>query len=181
MARASDRSFSLHPLFTAPMPSHTLIALGLAACSLLTLPALAQSTPVRPTSAVAAPATTKTVAPLGLYQALGEKPGISRLMGDFVERVFQDPRIGDQFKDTQPEALQESLTDQICQLSGGPCVYEGADMQTVHADMDIHKGHFHALVEVLQAAMDAQSIPFSQQNRLLALLAPMHRDIITIR
>ena len=180
MARASGRSFSLQPLFQVPMPSHTLIALGLAACSLLTLPASAQSAPA-PTPAATAPAVTKDVAPPGLYQALGEKSGISRLMGDFVARVFKDPRIGDQFKDTKPEALQESLTDQICQLSGGPCVYEGADMQAVHADMDINKGHFNALVEVLQAAMDAQSIPFAQQNRLLALLAPMHRDIITIR
>jgi hemoglobin len=28
-------------------------------------------------------------------------------------------------------------------------------------------------------AMDEQSIPFTVQNRLLALLAPMNRDIIT--
>jgi hemoglobin len=47
--------------------------------------------------------------------------------------------------------------------------------------MDINKGHFNALVEVLQVSMDAQGIPFAQQNRLLALLAPMHRDVITIR
>ena len=47
--------------------------------------------------------------------------------------------------------------------------------------MDITKAHFNALVEVLQAAMAAQGIAFAQQNRLLALLAPMHRDIITVR
>ncbi len=181
MARASVRSFAVQPLFHLPMPSHTLIALGLAACSLLTLPALAQSAAALPTPAATAPASTKPVAMPGLYQALGEKPGISRLMGDFVTRLFKDPRMGDQFKETKPQALQESLTDQVCQLSGGPCIYEGADMQSVHADMDINKGHFNALVEVLQVAMDAQSIPFAQQNRLLALLAPMHRDIITLR
>jgi len=92
-----------------------------------------------------------------------------------------DPRIGGHFKDVKPAALKESLTDQICQLSGGPCKYEGADMKSAHADMDINKGHFNALVEVLQSAMDAQGIPFAQQNRLLALLAPMHGDVITIR
>lgn len=162
------------------MPSHTLIALGLAACSLLSLPALAQSSPVP--AATSAPAAVPAVAAApGLYQALGEKPGISRLMQDFVARVLKDPRIGEQFKDAKPQALQDSLTEQICQLSGGPCVYDGPDMESVHAEMDINKGHFNALVEVLQAAMDAQSIPFAQQNRLLALLAPMHRDIITIR
>jgi len=147
----------------------TLIALAIAVGAVLAPPAFAQGT--------AAMAT----APAGLYQALGEKPGITRLMDDFVNRVVKDPRIGGHFKDVKPAALKESLTDQICQLSGGPCKYEGADMKSAHADMDINKGHFNALVEVLQSAMDAQGIPFAQQNRLLALLAPMHRDVITIR
>jgi hemoglobin len=141
----------------------TLMALGLACACLLAVPALAQS-----------------AAPAGLYQALGEKPGIDRLVDDFVNRAVKDPRIGAHFKDVKPAALKESLADQFCQLSGGPCKYEGADMKSAHADMQINKGHFHALVEVLQSAMDAQGIPFAQQNRLLALLAPMHRDVITV-
>mgnify|MGYP003615719325 CR=1 FL=1 len=140
--------------------------------SLLSLPAFAQTVPANA-------ATVRSAAPAGLYQALGEKPGITRLVDDFVNRVVTDPRIGGHFKDTKPAALKESLTDQFCQLSGGPCKYEGADMKSAHADMDINKGHFNALVEVLQSAMDAQGIPFAQQNRLLALLAPMHRDVIT--
>ncbi|MFN7156788.1 MAG: group I truncated hemoglobin [Acidovorax sp.] len=150
--------------------SKTLIALAIALGGLLAQPAFAQT-----------PSMVTTTAPAGLYQALGEKPGITRLMDDFVNRLVKDPRIGGHFKDVKPAALKESLTDQICQLSGGPCKYEGADMKSAHADMDINKGHFNALVEVLQSAMDAQGIPFAQQNRLLALLAPMHRDVITIR
>ncbi|RZJ12847.1 MAG: group 1 truncated hemoglobin [Acidovorax sp.] len=149
---------------------NTLTAFSLAAACWWAPAALAQPAPATP-----------MVAPAGLYQALGEKPGITRLMDDFVNRVVLDPRIGGHFKDVKPAALKESLTDQICQLSGGPCKYEGADMKSAHADMDINKGHFNALVEVLQSAMDAQGIPFAQQNRLLALLAPMHRDVITIR
>ena len=141
----------------------TLMAFGLACACLQAVPALAQS-----------------AAPAGLYQALGEKPGIDRLVDDFVNRAVKDPRIGAHFKDVKPAALKESLADQFCQLSGGPCKYEGADMKSAHADMQINKGHFHALVEVLQSAMDAQGLPFAQQNRLLALLAPMHRDVITI-
>lgn len=119
-------------------------------------------------------------APTGLYAALGEKAGIVRLVDDFVERLVRHPRIGSQFKDTKPAALKESLVSQFCQLSGGPCVYDGPEMGELHADMDINKGDFNALVEALQAAMDAQGIAFAQQNRLLALLAPMHRDIITV-
>jgi len=114
-----------------------------------------------------------------LYQALGGKAGITRLNADFVPRLFNDTRIKHIFKDANPNNLVEQLTDQICAASGGPCRYEGGAMKAVHADLGITHAHFNALVEDLQAAMDAAAIPFATQNRLLALLAPMHRDIIT--
>ena len=33
-------------------------------------------------------------------------------------------------------------------------------------------------IEALQDAMDKHDVPFRAQNKLLALLAPMHRDIV---
>lgn len=116
-----------------------------------------------------------------LYRALGEQPGIARLMDDFVTRVMRDPRIGHHFKNTKPDHLKARLTEQICVISGGPCEYKGASMQTAHAEMDITKADFNALVEVLQTTMEAQALPFARQRQLLALLAPMHRDTITVR
>ena len=99
-------------------------------------------------------------------------------MDVFVAGLLADPRTALRFKKADQKNLKAQLTDQICMLSGGPCVYKGADMKSVHEDMDIKKAEFHALVEVLQVAMDSRSIPFATQNKLLALLAPMHRDVI---
>lgn len=114
-----------------------------------------------------------------LYRELGEKPGIAKLMNDFSGRLKRDERIGHFFKETNPKGLADQLTDQVCVLSGGPCKYEGAKMKNSHADLGIAKKDFNILVEVLQQSMDDAAIPFATQNRLLALLAPMHRDIIT--
>ncbi|RYF31207.1 MAG: group 1 truncated hemoglobin, partial [Comamonadaceae bacterium] len=77
--------------------------------------------------------------------------------------------------------VKEQLVEQFCQLSGGPCVYKGVDMKTSHAELEIRKSHFNALVEVLQQSMDARGIPFRAQNQMLAQLAPMHRDVINTR
>ena len=52
-------------------------------------------------------------------------------------------------------------------------------MKRAHANMTVAKADFNRLVEILQVSMDARSIPFADQNRLLARLAPMHRDIVT--
>ena len=116
-----------------------------------------------------------------LYKAFGEKHGLVVLMDDFMTRLLADPRTGPHFKPANHEHVKEQLVDQFCALAGGPCVYKGADMKSSHAELDITRSDFHALVEVLQQSMDARNIAFSQQNKMLALLAPMHRDIITPR
>jgi hemoglobin len=116
-----------------------------------------------------------------LYQNLGQKAGLVAIADDFMLRLLKDPRMEPFFAKTNAQNFKEQLVNQICQVAGGPCVYKGADMKTAHQEMDITKGHFNALVEVLQQSMDAQKIPFSVQNKLLARLAPMHRDIITVK
>ena len=114
-----------------------------------------------------------------LFKALGEKPGLVKIMDDFLPRLVADPRTGPFFRPVDQKRVKEQLVAQICQISGGPCDYEGKDMKTAHMDMNVSKADFNALVEMLQAAMDSQGIPFSTQNQLLARLAPMHRAIVT--
>ncbi len=137
-------------------------------------PVLAQSSTAPSTSMV-------TAQDASLYLALGETAGLTKLTDDFVNRLKADSRLGTAFKDANPKHLKLMLMQQFCKVSGGPCVYEGGDMKSVHADLDITKTDFNALVEVLQQSMDANGIAFTTQNQLLARLAPMHRDIITIK
>ena len=114
-----------------------------------------------------------------LYKAFGEKAGLVALMDDFMTRLLADSRTGPHFQPANQQREKEQLVEQLCALGGGPCVYKGADMKSSHANLEIKKSDFHALVEVLQASMDAKGIAFAKQNDMLALLAPMHRDIIT--
>ena len=114
-----------------------------------------------------------------LYKAFGEKAGLVALMDDFMTRLLADERTGPHFKPANQQRVKEQLVEQFCALGGGPCEYKGADMKSSHANLDIKKSDFHALVEVLQNAMDAKGIAPRKQNEMLALLAPMNRDIIT--
>jgi hemoglobin len=116
-----------------------------------------------------------------LYQQLGAEPGLVKLMDDFMVRLLAEPRMKPFFKDVDQQHVKEQLVAQFCEVSGGPCKRSGPTMKQVHDGFDINKGDFNALVEVLQQAMDAQGIAFSAQNKLLAQLAPMHRDIINIK
>ena len=115
-----------------------------------------------------------------LYQSLGGQSGLTRLMDDFMLRLLADPRMNPFFKDVDQAHVKAQLAAQFCEVAGGPCKLNGPDMKKVHSGFDINKANFNALVEVLQQSMDAQGIAFSAQNRLLAQLAPMHRDIINV-
>ena len=151
-----------------------------AGLGLLALPATAQTSASSP-SPSAPFAVSATAASDALYRAFGEKPGLTKLVEDFHLKLLADPRTGPHFKPANARNIKEQLTAQFCKVTGGPCEYKGADMKSAHSNLDITKADFNALVEVLQWAMDAQGISFGAQNQLLARLAPMHRDVITVK
>ncbi len=130
----------------------------------------------------AAPANASIAAPAddSLFRDLGGQPGIDRIVADFVPRLVTDARMGEFFKRARQDHLKQMLSELICRTSGGGCVYTGLSMKLAHQDIDVSKGDFNALVEVLQASMDAQGVPFATQNRLLARLAPLHRDVVNV-
>lgn len=114
-----------------------------------------------------------------LFQALGGREGIVRIAAMTIDLSVADPRINATFADINHARLKRLLADQFCQLSGGPCVYEGRDMKETHAKHGYTNRDFNILVEHLQTAMEREKIPFRAQNRLLAILAPMQRDVVT--
>lgn len=114
-----------------------------------------------------------------LLRSFGGVDGVQRLTDDFVERMRADARIGHHFDNVRLPELKRQLAGHLCQVLAGPCVYEGDSMKAAHAGLKITKADSLAQVELLQASMDALGIPFRDQNRLLARLAPMYQDIIT--
>src|SRR5437762_8645705 len=70
-----------------------------------------------------------------VYKSLGGREGIALIVDDFAANVLADDRINGRFKALQPAQVSKfktNLADQICDATGGPCSYVGADMKTVH-------------------------------------------------
>ncbi len=113
-----------------------------------------------------------------LYDRLGGREVIADFVDEGVERVLADERINALFDNTDIDNLKFQLTEQICELAGGPCVYEGMDMESAHFALDITAAEFNALVEDFQLAMRAKGIPYALENQVVALLAPMKPAVI---
>ncbi|MGJ8560517.1 MAG: group I truncated hemoglobin [Litorimonas sp.] len=112
-----------------------------------------------------------------LYDDLGGKPVMDRVISDMLDLALADPRMAPIFADSDMDRLEKLIILHTCQIADGPCDYDGQDMRRAHDGLGIRTMHFNRLVENLQQAMDAQDIPFRTQNRLLARLAPMHDDV----
>ncbi|QGZ65707.1 group 1 truncated hemoglobin [Paraburkholderia acidisoli] len=112
-----------------------------------------------------------------LYRQFGEQPGLTKIVDDFYDTLLADPRTAPYFENAPIKRIKTKLVEQLCVLLGGPCVYTGRTMKRSHEGHAIDRAAFDALVEDLQSAMDRNGVPFHAQNKLLAKLAPMYRDI----
>jgi hemoglobin len=114
----------------------------------------------------------------GVFEEFGGRAGLDALMEEFMSVLLADPRMRPFFEKVEHDRVKRQLAEQFCAILGGGCVYTGRDMIAAHAAHGIDRADFNALVEDLQIAMSKRGIPFRAQNKLLALLAPMHREVI---
>jgi hemoglobin len=113
-----------------------------------------------------------------LLESFGGREGLVRIMDDVMVRWLANPRTRPFFENSDQERIKLLLVEQFCVIMNGPCTYSGRSMAEVHRGMNVNEGAFFALVEELQVTMNKMNVPFRSQNRLIAALAPMHRDII---
>jgi hemoglobin len=114
-----------------------------------------------------------------LFEELGGMAGIERFVGATVQRSLADDRIAWAFDNVNHDRLARLIAQQVCNLSGGPCARRDRGMGPAHRHLNLAEYHFNALVENMQVAMEQAGTPFRAQLRLLALLAPMKREIVT--
>ncbi|MCS6991540.1 MAG: group 1 truncated hemoglobin [Chitinophagales bacterium] len=121
-----------------------------------------------------------------LYERLGGISAITAVVDQFLVNVINDPVINHRFTTANGEALRLHLIDQICEATGGPCIYKGLSMKEAHSTAtnpganvaNITDEEFNALVGDLVMAMNTLNVPADLQNELLAILAPMKDDIV---
>lgn len=160
------------------MLKQTILVLALAAGLFSAGGAIAQDA-MRGNAMAAADPAPRDTALKPVFDEFGGKPGLTALMDDFMANLMADPRTQPFFANADRAHIKAELVDQFCVILDGPCSYTGKDMAAAHRNLGIDRADFNALVEDLQKAMSKHDIPFRAQNKLLAKLAPMHREVIT--
>lgn len=113
-----------------------------------------------------------------LYERLGERAGIDRIVARFIVSIETEPNIEKHFEKTDLDRFFDKLAEHICFLADGPCEYTGDSMVDVHTGMNISEAEFNLLAEMVLDAMDAEGIPHPTQNDLIARLVPLRPEVI---
>lgn len=113
-----------------------------------------------------------------LFQRLGGIEGTRQLVDVVLVKAHEDDRIGGLFENIDHERLRQKLVEQLCQATGGPCVYTGMSMELAHKGLLITDEEFDFFVEDLVAAMNEVGVPPAEQNELAAILLPMRPEVV---
>jgi hemoglobin len=142
------------------------------------LPAPPGEQPVEPYAQSDANAGATPFRGTAMWHAFHEQAGVDRIVDDFVNRNVNDPTIGDIFKGQDLVRLRRVLKEQFCMILGGGCAYSGRTMKEAHKNIGAQMKDMNVVVTNLQKAMADEKVPFFAQNRFLAKLAPMKKDIV---
>lgn len=113
-----------------------------------------------------------------LFDELGGETKLQQVVEELVTIALEDERINFAFAGTDLSKFKQLLYTQLCELAAGPCIYDGRSMQAAHANLQITNAQFNALAEDLYEACERVGIAYRTQNKLMALLAPMQRDVV---
>ncbi|MCU7554316.1 group 1 truncated hemoglobin [Alteromonas sp. ASW11-19] len=113
-----------------------------------------------------------------LYQQIGGEQTIEEITENFVYEIEYDPVILEYFAGSDIERFKQKLSEQLCMVTNGPCEYTGDSMSQVHGGMNITESHFNRTVDLLINAMNKAGVSHRHQNRILAELAPMRKDML---
>lgn len=115
-----------------------------------------------------------------IYNELNGKEGIESIVDTFIQLVGKNEYILPYFAKSSVSHFRDGFITHLCDISGGPCKYNGDNMIDIHTGMKINEADFNRVVELLIQAMETNQIPYSTQNKLLHTLAPLRSEIIKI-
>jgi hemoglobin len=144
------------------MPKRTLHAVGALVVASLAISVAVAATPART-----------------LFERMGGAVTVAAVANEVIDETAAHPELKRSFEGVNVPRVKAMLVEQLCSVAGGPCSYTGDTMLDVHAGLKITEAEMNGMVEILRSVMIRHRIKLRERNELLAILAPMKRDVVT--
>lgn len=114
-----------------------------------------------------------------LFERLGGQEAIDAVVDDFYDRVLSDEDLQPYFRETDTGELREHQKQFLAAVAGGPVEYDGTDMATAHAHLDVTDEAFTRVAEHLSATLESFDVPEEERSEVMDAVASYRDDVVT--
>jgi len=125
----------------------------------------------------------ETTTTQSLYEKLGSRSGITKIVDDIVEAHMVNPTIKARFipYNDDPENLKKikgHLVDFICAGTGGEETYQGRPMDATHRGMNITDEEYMAAVDDIMSVLRNHGVSEDAQKDMLFIAYTLREEIL---
>jgi len=113
-----------------------------------------------------------------LYDRLGGEPAIGAVVEEFYDRVLADERVAHHFEDVDMAAQRSHQTKFLSAVTGGPIQYEGEDMASAHAGLEITGEEFRIVATHLDEALRAFDVDEADREAVMEAVSGFEDDVV---
>lgn len=123
-------------------------------------------------------------APKSLFERLGGVYSIATVVDDFIERLLvndtlnANPAINEARARVPKAGLKFHVTALVCEVTGGPCKYNGRSMKDAHVHLNINEVQWQAMVSDFRKTLDKFKVAAKEQEELIAIVGGTKKDIV---
>ena len=123
----------------------------------------------------------KTPDKTSLFSRIGGGDKISKVIDDFMEKLWKDPKISYYFRgmgtDTKNK-LRKKNKNLMCANTGGGCEIISRPLDITHRGLGISEIEFYIVVDHLSASLKKYNVPKKEQEELLRKIRSLKSKII---
>lgn len=113
-----------------------------------------------------------------LYERLGGWDGIDQIVRDTIALHQENAEISHYFENVDIEQLAAHVTAFFSAGTGGPSKYEGRDMTSTHADMNLSNADFDSAVADVLKAVEKNGIGATEKAEVAAILESLRPAVM---
>jgi hemoglobin len=113
-----------------------------------------------------------------LFHRIGGMAVITSVADETVGAASSDPRTKRTFEGINLTRLKLSVATHLCNVSGGPCKYEGEDMVVAHTGLDITNAEFDLMANFLDTALARHAVGSVERKELDSIFRKMRPDVV---
>ena len=113
-----------------------------------------------------------------LYERLGGDDGLSAIAKDTIALHHKNPAIAPYFEGIDDDNLAMHVVAFFAAGTGGPANYEGRDMVSTHATMNISDADFDSAVADVLKAVDGNGVDAEAKAEVAAILESLRPAVM---